>query len=75
MKINKLPFKIGVQDYHEFEDVQYYFNKIIRGIKVEEIGLDYATGEYLGIVYHKTTSKPAIKALTAKIIKEYELLK
>lgn len=68
MKINKLPYKIEVDDYHEFDTIQDYLRTLVPGMIVEEIG--YLEDTYVGIVYYKTTPKALIKALKEKIEKE-----
>lgn len=50
MKVT-LPQIIEVLDYHEFDYLQTQFNKIIRGIQIEEIGFGPNTLTYIGIAY------------------------
>ena len=54
-----LPNVISVDDYHEFELAEELYRVINKKIKVTEIGFDYNSSKYIGLVYigRKPTQK------------------
>ena len=65
----KLPKEIAVIDYHEFDSVGDYLRQIGLKVKVEEVGFNYHTGKYIGMIFEKKTAevKKAINALRKKL--------
>lgn len=62
-----LPCEIRVDDYHEFGNIQYYFDIVFSGIKVKEIGFSEDLCAYIGIVYEDNLKKPENRSLLNKL--------
>ena len=47
----QLPVSVTVDDYHNFSELQLQMRKLIRGIKVKEVGYSFVRDVYIGMVY------------------------
>ena len=54
----RVPQIVEVGDYHDFEDLQESYRKLVPGIKVREINSDPEKGCYVGIVYAGNLKSP-----------------
>jgi len=61
----KLPQRVSVSDYHEFDSLQDYLSNT--GIKVKEVG--FIAPEYIGIIYVGRLKDPANAKLISQIKK------
>ena len=53
----ELPIRIDCDDYHEFSYLEAFFKKLIKDIKIEEVGFDDSINKYIGIVYVGSLTK------------------
>lgn len=67
--IVNLPAVISANDYHEFDQAEYFFRQIGLKVKVEEIGLGNG-GEYNAIVYKRKDA--AYKKLKKLLEEEHD---
>jgi hypothetical protein len=64
----KLPSRVTVRDYHEFDSISETFKQIGLKVKVKEIGFAY--GDYIGIVYTGRLADPKNAVMVKSILKE-----
>lgn len=46
-----IPTRIYCSDYHEFSYIQSCFKLINKKIKCKELGFEFVTGDYIGLLY------------------------
>jgi hypothetical protein len=67
-----LPTLVFARDYHEFSFMEDAYKQIGLKVKVEELGLDYDRGDYVGLVFKgRAPAKAKIDALVKKFQVEF----
>jgi branched-subunit amino acid permease len=68
LEIN-LPVVLNASDYHEFNNMQDYFKKLNKSIKVKEVG---CAGWYYGMAYIGNLSDKVNMKMYQKLVKKCE---